>query len=121
MPKPAAIPLASIQAELARVIAGPELSGAKSLADFLSFVVQATIDGRSAEIKEYVIGVEVFGRGPDFDPRTDPIVRVHAVKLRARLERYYQSPDSGGVFESSSGRAAMCPSFSFECPQRIRC
>jgi hypothetical protein len=36
MPKPAAIPLASIQAELARVIAGPELSGAKSLADFLS-------------------------------------------------------------------------------------
>jgi TolB-like protein/Flp pilus assembly protein TadD len=113
VPKPAAIPLASIQAEVARVIASPELSGARSLADFLRFVVEAAIDGRGAQIKEYVIGVEVFGRGPDFDPRTDPIVRVQALKLRARLERYYQSADRKGDVQIVLTKGSYVPEFQF--------
>src|SRR4029453_13324841 len=34
--------------------------------------------------------VHVFGKEPSFDPRTDPIVRVQARRLRAKLVRYYQ-------------------------------
>ena len=47
--------------------------------------VQEAIGGRKNELKEYVIGVQVFGKEESFDPRTDPIVRVQARRLRAKL------------------------------------
>src|SRR5438445_362199 len=55
----------------------------------LRFVVERTLEGRADEIKESVLGVEVFGR-PSFDPRTDPIARVEASRLRQRLTSYYE-------------------------------
>jgi TolB-like protein/Flp pilus assembly protein TadD len=58
---------------------------------FLRYVVEQTLAGRSGEIKEYVVGVEVFGRGNDFDPRLDSIVRVEARKVRTKLAEYYAS------------------------------
>ena len=41
------------------------------------------------ELKEYTLGADALGRGKDFDPRTDPIARVEASRLRGRLELYY--------------------------------
>jgi len=43
-------------------------------------------------LKEIVIGVDVFGRKADYDPRNDPVVRMEAAKLRARLAEYYAGP-----------------------------
>lgn len=42
-----------------------------------------------ASLKEYTIGVEVFGKSPDFDPQGDSTVRVAANRLRTELEKYY--------------------------------
>ena len=56
----------------------------------MRFVVEAALEGRTAEIKESVIGVEVLRRSPSFDPKTDPIVRVEAGRLRTRLSSYYE-------------------------------
>jgi hypothetical protein len=39
--------------------------------------------------KSFLLGLEVFGKDGRFDPRTDPIVRVQARRLRVRLARYY--------------------------------
>jgi serine/threonine-protein kinase len=61
---------------------------------FLRFVVERVLTGRAGELKEYAIGVEVFDRRPDYDPRVDPVVRVEARRLRSKLETYYeQAPD----------------------------
>jgi len=57
---------------------------------FLQFIVSETVAGRGDKLKEYVVGVHVFGKEAAFDPRTDPIVRVQARRVRARLARYYQ-------------------------------
>ena len=57
---------------------------------FLQFIVSETAAGRGDKLKEYVVGVHVFGKESAFDPRTDPIVRVQARRVRARLGRYYQ-------------------------------
>ena len=46
--------------------------------------------GRGSGLKEYVIGVQVFRKEDSFDPRTDPIVRVQARRLRAKLVRYFR-------------------------------
>jgi hypothetical protein len=52
----------------------------------LRYTVTETLRGNGGTLKEYVLGVEVFGRSEAFDPRIDPIVRVQAGKLLARLK-----------------------------------
>jgi TolB-like protein/Flp pilus assembly protein TadD len=59
------------------------------LSRFLRFVVERNLEGKDSELKESVIGIEVFGRRPDFDPRRDPVVRTEAGRLRSRLSEYY--------------------------------
>src|SRR5262249_54657974 len=59
------------------------------LSRFLRFLVERHLEGKDQEIKESLIGFEVFGRRPDYDPKLDSIVRTEAVRLRARLLEYY--------------------------------
>jgi serine/threonine-protein kinase len=61
---------------------------------FLEFAAERVIEGRAAELKEYVLGIEVFGRPASFDPRVDPIVRVEARRLRSKLKSYYEGEGS---------------------------
>ncbi len=58
--------------------------------EFLSFAVEESLAGRGGELKESVIGARVFERTADYDPRLDPIVRVEARRLRAKLKEYYE-------------------------------
>jgi adenylate cyclase len=51
--------------------------------------VEVALQSPDATIKEFDIAVAVYDRRPDYDPRTDPIVRVEAARLRARLREYY--------------------------------
>src|SRR5215469_6253186 len=80
-----------ISAQLEKILSSPQFSQAGRLSRFLRFVVEASQTGQAESIKEYSIGVEVFDRGKDFDPRIDPIVRVQAAKLRSKLMEYYAS------------------------------
>src|ERR1039457_7643018 len=81
--------LTAARRQLNRVLASDGFSRNERLARFLRFVVEQHLEGKDAEIKESVIAVEVFGRGPDHDPRQDSIVRTEAARLRARLGEYY--------------------------------
>jgi TolB-like protein len=78
------------RAALDRVLAAPEFVNATRLSRFLRFAVEKTLAGGGSELKEYLLGVEVFDRGQDFDPRMDPIVRVEAGRLRGKLQEYYE-------------------------------
>jgi TolB-like protein/Flp pilus assembly protein TadD len=77
-----------VLAQLRRTLASDGIRRADGLARFLTYAVEETLAGREAELKEYSIGVSVFQRGADFDGRVDPIVRVQARKLRARIDEY---------------------------------
>ena len=55
----------------------------------LDFLVETTLGGESDYLKETTIGVFVFGRQPDYDPKLDTIVRSQAWRLRTKLEKYY--------------------------------
>ena len=78
-----------VEAALERVLASESFRGLGRLRQFLQYIVAETLAGHSEEIKEYSIGVAVYNRGIHFDPRCDSIVRVEAIKLRQRLQRYY--------------------------------
>ena len=89
-PPTSKLPEKAIRHQLNRILASKTFSQVDRLKRFVSFIVLEAIGGRGGELKEYVIGVQVFGKEPSFDPRTDPIVRVQARRLRARLVRYYR-------------------------------
>lgn len=84
-----------VKAQLENILSSSELASAPSLQRFLRHVVEETLAGRGDSIKEYCIGSVVFGRGQDFNPKLDPIVRVQARNVRARLELYYAGPGAG--------------------------
>ncbi len=86
---------ADIRAELEKVLRSKEFVRCPQLQRFLNFVVEEELAGRGGQLKEYVLGVGVFGRPADFDPRLDSLVRVEARRLRATLEKYYDEEGRG--------------------------
>jgi hypothetical protein len=63
------------------------LGRSRSYARLLEFLVESSLGGRTP--KELEIAMEVFGKGADFDPSQDSMVRVYAHNLRQKLEHYY--------------------------------
>jgi TolB-like protein len=79
----------SVEEHLQRILASKEFASSARMTRFLRLAVERALSGRSEELKEYVLGVEVFDRKASYDPRVDPIVRVEARRLRSKLESYY--------------------------------
>ncbi|HEV7692173.1 MAG TPA: hypothetical protein VGO52_15160 [Hyphomonadaceae bacterium] len=77
-----------VREQLARILASKTFTGAKRSQEILRYVVEESLAGRSAGLKEYAIGAEALGRGAAFDPKADPIARVEASRLRSRLDLY---------------------------------
>src|SRR5262249_11250561 len=84
----------AIRTELERVLSSGAFVRNERQAQFLRFLVERHLQGRHAELKESVIAVEVFGRKADYDPKLDAIVRTEAVRLRARLQKFYAGEGS---------------------------
>ncbi|MEP7380673.1 MAG: hypothetical protein ABI910_03250 [Gemmatimonadota bacterium] len=99
-------------AVLEQVLGSPAFRGAERASLLLRFLVVRVLDGRADGLKEYTVGVEALGKAPGFDPRTDPIVRAEASRLRARLERYYASPEgSDSAVVLTLPRGSYVPTF----------
>ena len=81
----------AVRAQLERILNSRAFARSPRISRFLTFVVEETLQGQEDKLKEYLLGVEVFGRMESFDPRIDSIVRVEARRLRYKLEKYYES------------------------------
>ena len=81
----------SIRTALEKILASPGFANAERISRFLRYTVEETLNGQTDKLKESLLGIEVFGRKPTYDPRVDAVVRTEAVKLRARLREYYGS------------------------------
>jgi hypothetical protein len=64
----------------------------------LKYIVERLIDGHGDELKERVIGMELFGRSPSYDTGEDAIVRVTASDVRKRLVQHYEISGTGSDF-----------------------
>lgn len=80
----------AVRRQLERILGSRTFQPVERLKRFLAFIVGETLAGHGDRLKEYVIALHVFGKEESFDPRTDPLVRVQARRLRARLVRYYR-------------------------------
>ena len=79
----------AIRRQLEKIAAHGLFARSERMVRFLRLAVERTLEGKADELKEYLIGVEVFDRPSSYDPRVDPIVRVEARRLRSKLKAYY--------------------------------
>ena len=99
-----------ISAALDRIVVSEEFSHAESLTRLLRHLVTTALRGEAGSLKESVLGVEVFDRA-NFDPRVDPIVRVQAGRLRARLAAYYAAPGLNDTVLIEIPKGTYTPTF----------
>jgi hypothetical protein len=76
--------------ELHRALESKHFASAPKKTRFLEFVSEQTFLGNGDKLNEYLIGVEVYDRGPEFNPQKDPIVRVQAHEIRRLLKKHYE-------------------------------
>jgi TolB-like protein/Tfp pilus assembly protein PilF len=81
----------SVRTQLAKILSSNTFARSERLARFLSFTVEQMLEGRGEQLKEFVVGIEVFDKTDKYDPRIDPIVRVEARRLREKLRKYYET------------------------------
>lgn len=83
---------AAITEQLERLLLDSYFSHSARYPAFLRFAVGHFLEDRVDCLKERTIGIEVFGRTPDYDTTVDPIVRVTAAEIRKRILKYYKDP-----------------------------
>lgn len=105
------IPAEVIHSQLDRIVESAHFRGSLRLTRFLKFAVETALAGRPERIKAYTIAVEALGRGCDFDPQHDPIVRVEAGRLRQALTRYYAEAGTGDPLLIELPRGTYVPVF----------
>ena len=109
-----------VRAALDRIAASEAFRACPQLVAFLRYVVEATLRGGQDRIKGYTIAVEAFGRGDDFDPQHDPIVRVEAMRLRRALQRYYANGGSHDAVQIVLPLGSYVPVFRRVCHETAR-
>jgi hypothetical protein len=84
------MPVASHPRELLERISGSgPFQKSKRLRDLLLFLGERSLQDPYCTLREQEIGVEVFGRPPDYDTSHDTLVRVHVSQLRKKLHEYF--------------------------------
>ena len=80
-----------ITRQLEQMLASPDYHATTQQTALLKFIVNLALDGKAREITDETVATEVFGRGPDYDPGTDPIVSIQTEMLRRSIFRYNQT------------------------------
>src|SRR5450759_1613844 len=88
-------PLDPCRLQLQRVLESESFRTSDSLRRLLSYVAERSLNHTADDLKEYVIGVDVFGKPPSYDPQKDASVRVQISRLRQQIDEYYKGEGSG--------------------------
>jgi len=100
-----------VREQLRRLLAHPLFTNSKRYPVLLAYTVEQALLGNAGDLKERTIGVEAFGRQPDYDVNLDPVVRTTAAEVRKRLSQYYYNPDHAGELVIELPIGSYVPSF----------
>ena len=104
-------PAELVLAHVERLLASAGFRRNERMSRFLRYIVDRQLAGSAGALKELVIGVEVFGRKPGYDPQRDPIVRTEAARLRTRLARYYEGEGKCDAIVIELPKGGYAPQF----------
>src|SRR5437867_2813484 len=74
-----------------RVASSPLLKESNRLRALFLFRCERALSEPGVVIHEQEVGSKVFGRPPDYDTSEDTLVRVHASRLRKKIQQYFLS------------------------------
>jgi hypothetical protein len=77
-----------------RVASSPFFHRSPRMRELLVYICERALHNRPEDLREALIGQNVFGRKPDYSPGDDNIVRVEVRHLRKRLDEYFASEGS---------------------------
>jgi hypothetical protein len=86
-----------IDEALERILNSSSFSSSRQAQQLLRYLVEKSLQEDDSALKERIIGIEVFGRKPDYNTGDDPIVRARIGDIRKRLAQYYLNEESSQV------------------------
>ena len=95
--------------QLAKILESRVFEMSERMQRFLRFIVEMTLAGKQSEIGEYNLGLEVYDRTAEFDPRLNSIVRVDAARLRSKLREYYETEGRDDVIRIEIPKGKYIP------------
>jgi hypothetical protein len=101
-----------VKEELERILVSPPFRNSRRYPALLRYVVEKTLSGEIADLKERTLGIEVFHRTADYDTNEDPVVRFSAGEIRRRIAQFYQENGSHSPIEISLPIGTYIPQFS---------
>lgn len=108
---PGSISRDDVLRELDRILANHHFCNSRRYPALLRHVVESTLDGKSDSLKERTLGVEIFGRPPDYDTNSDTVVRYTAAEVRKRLLLYYSEEGHDSEIRISLSPGSYVPEF----------
>ncbi|CAN7337077.1 hypothetical protein LJR235_001833 [Pararhizobium sp. LjRoot235] len=93
------------------ILSSALFSRSERLRAFLKYVVEREIEGNGHQLKGYAIGIDVFDRPQAFNADSDPLVRVHAGKLRKLLTAYYAGEGAGDEWRIDIPKGTYVPEY----------
>src|SRR5271156_4241791 len=80
----------SLQTQIQRILQSKAFRTSEVQRNLLAYLADKSIHGSADSLKEYTIGLDVFGKPASYDPRQESAVRMHVGRLRQKLAEYYR-------------------------------
>src|SRR5262245_5885354 len=80
--------------QIQRIVASKAFKTSEVHRNLLNYLAGKSLSGDAPNLKEYTVGLDVFGKPASYDPRQESVVRMHVGRLRQKLAEYYRSEGS---------------------------
>src|SRR3982751_3392413 len=77
--------------QIQRIVSSKAFKTSEVHRNLLNYLADKSLGGEAHNLKEYTVGLDVFGKPASYDPRQESVVRMHVGRLRQKLTEYYRT------------------------------
>src|SRR3954470_1041966 len=88
---PEVVELDPNQVQVQRIVSSKAFRTSEVHRNLLMYFAEKSLAGEAQNLKEYTVGLDVFGKPSSYDPRQESVVRMHVGRLRQKLAEYYRT------------------------------
>jgi hypothetical protein len=77
--------------QIQRIVSSKAFKTSEVHRNLLNYLADKSLAGEAQNLKEYTVGLDVFGKPSSYDPRQESVVRMHVGRLRQKLAEYYRT------------------------------
>jgi hypothetical protein len=80
-----------VQLQIQRIVSSRAFKTSEVHRNLLTYLSEKSLSGEAHNLKEYTVGLDVFGKPSSYDPRQESVVRMHVGRLRQKLAEYFRT------------------------------